>query len=388
MTASITVTQDIRRVELELRTLGARGASGAVGLTADELAAVNGAASPNADNVFATIADVEAGVAGVASFEGRTGTVTAAAGDYQASEITVDASGFDGNLAMTDDTVQKVAQKLDDLVAGAGVGDVSDGDTLTTGLTFPLAGLHILDTNASHDLIISPGSNLTGDRTLTITTGDVNRVLTFTNDASIGGTNTGDQDLSGYCLKSLYDANTIVAANTDNTPAALTVAEQTLVGRITGGSIDDLTATQVRTLLNVANGAVAEGAAGDAYAVSHEADTTAHAASSIVNTPAGDIVETTVQAALNGLDTRKAAISHTQPETSITFTDINTGNASVLAHGFVPKLSGVPEQYLNGSGDWTTPAGSGSGTGSGLVITEAPSIGGSMTCQFTENTSF
>ena len=388
MNVKLNVTENSRIIKLVLSGTGVRGASGTSGLTADELAAVNGAASPDADNVFATIADVEAGVAGVASFEGRTGAVTATAGDYQASEITVDASGFDGNLAVTDNTVQKVAQKVDDLVAGAGSGDLSDGDTLTTGLTFPVAGLHILDTNATHDLILSPGSNLTGDRTLTLTTGDSDRTLTIGASASVAGTNTGDQDLSGYCLKSIYDANTIVAANVDNTPVALTVAEQTLVGRITGGSIDDLSPTQVRTLLNVADGAVAAGTAGDAYAVSHEADTTAHAASSIVNTPAGDIIATTVQAAINELDTEKAAVSHTQAEASITFTDINTGNSTVLAHGFLPKLSGVTEQYFNGNGGWTTPSGSGSGTGSGLVIVEASSIGGSMTCQFTENTSF
>ena len=59
----------------------------------------------------------------------------------------------------------------------AGGGDVSDGDTLAIGLTFPNTGLHILDTNASHDLIIAPGSNLTADRTLTITTGDASRTL-------------------------------------------------------------------------------------------------------------------------------------------------------------------------------------------------------------------
>lgn len=59
----------------------------------------------------------------------------------------------------------------------AGGGDVSDGDTLTTGLTFPNTGLHILDTNASHDLIIAPGSDLSADRTLTVTTGDANRTL-------------------------------------------------------------------------------------------------------------------------------------------------------------------------------------------------------------------
>lgn len=72
-------------------------------------------------------------------------------------------------------------------------GGVSDGGTLSTGLTFPVAGLHILDTNATHDLIVSPGSNLTADRTLTIVTGDVDRSLTLTDNATVSGTNTGDQ---------------------------------------------------------------------------------------------------------------------------------------------------------------------------------------------------
>ena len=55
----------------------------------------------------------------------------------------------------------------------------------------------------------------------------------------------------------LFDAHTILAATSDDTPVALTVGEQTLVGRITSGNIAALTATQVRTLLNVADGAVA-----------------------------------------------------------------------------------------------------------------------------------
>jgi hypothetical protein len=37
--------------------------------------------------------------------------------------------------------------------------------------------------------------------------------------------------------KALFDANTILYATTDNTPVALTVAEQKVVGRITGGAI-------------------------------------------------------------------------------------------------------------------------------------------------------
>lgn len=54
----------------------------------------------------------------------------------------------------------------------------------------------------------------------------------------------------------LYDAQTILAATADNTPAALTVAEQTLVGRITGGNIASLTLAQLSTLL----GAITTGA--------------------------------------------------------------------------------------------------------------------------------
>ena len=51
-------------------------------------------------------------------------------------------------------------------------------------------------------------------------------------------------------VKSLYKANTIIMATIDNTPVALTVGEQTLVGRITGGNIAALTVAQVITLLS------------------------------------------------------------------------------------------------------------------------------------------
>lgn len=62
---------------------------------------------------------------------------------------------------------------------------------------------------------------------------------------------------AGAAMESDFDANTILKADSDNTPAALTVAEQRLVGRITAGVITALTAAQVRTLLNVADGAIA-----------------------------------------------------------------------------------------------------------------------------------
>ena len=56
-------------------------------------------------------------------------------------------------------------------------------------------------------------------------------------------------------LQENYNENSILAANQSGNPEALTVPVQTVVGRITGGVIAALTGTQVRTLLNVEDGA-------------------------------------------------------------------------------------------------------------------------------------
>lgn len=57
--------------------------------------------------------------------------------------------------------------------------------------------------------------------------------------------------------KSLFDANTILYATTDNTPAALTIGASTIVGRKATGDIVALTAAELRTIINVADGATA-----------------------------------------------------------------------------------------------------------------------------------
>jgi hypothetical protein len=49
---------------------------------------------------------------------------------------------------------------------------------------------------------------------------------------------------------STFNAHTILQATTDNTPAALTVGEQSVVGRVTSGNIVALTAAQLWTILN------------------------------------------------------------------------------------------------------------------------------------------
>lgn len=54
---------------------------------------------------------------------------------------------------------------------------------------------------------------------------------------------------TNYVAKALFDAHTILAATSDNTPAALSVGEQTLVGRVTSGNIAALTAAQAMSIL-------------------------------------------------------------------------------------------------------------------------------------------
>lgn len=71
-------------------------------------------------------------------------------------------------------------------------------DTLTVAGDVLADRIALEDTNSSHRLYIDPGTDLSADRTLTVTTGDASRTLTMTGDASISGTNTGDQDLTGY----------------------------------------------------------------------------------------------------------------------------------------------------------------------------------------------
>lgn len=69
----------------------------------------------------------------------------------------------------------------------------ADAVAITGGTaTLNNTGLKLLDTNASHTLGLVPGSDLTANRTFTITTGDANRTLTLSGDATISGTNTGD----------------------------------------------------------------------------------------------------------------------------------------------------------------------------------------------------
>lgn len=57
-----------------------------------------------------------------------------------------------------------------------------------------------------------------------------------------------------YVPKSLYDANTVLAATTDDTPAAITMGASTTLARLAAGNIVAASDSQMRTMLSLVPG--------------------------------------------------------------------------------------------------------------------------------------
>ena len=76
---------------------------------------------------------------------------------------------------------------------GLGTGDTP---SFTSVLLNNANGVQILDSDASHNLSITTGSNLTASRTLTINPGDAARTVTLSGDTTLSGTNSGDQTIT------------------------------------------------------------------------------------------------------------------------------------------------------------------------------------------------
>lgn len=119
----------------------------------------------------------------------------------------------------------------------------SGANTDITSVYLNNTGLKIKDTNASHGLIIAPGSDITADRTLTVTTGDASRTLTLSGDATLSGgthsgTNTGDQNI--FQTISVSGQSDVVA---DTTTDTLTLAAGSGISITTNAGTDTITIT-------------------------------------------------------------------------------------------------------------------------------------------------
>jgi hypothetical protein len=172
-------------------------------------------------------------------------------------------------------------------------------------------------------------------------------------------TNTPAGDILATDVQAAIDELDSEKAPNTHTQAYTTVdgvPTDSFLGRDTAGTgaTEALHATQARSLLNVADGATADGATGDAYAVSHEADATAHDAAEIVNTPAGNIAATDVQAALNELDTEKLSSADVG---SAAFENVGTTIGDAVQLENVGGSAGLPA--VDGSQLTNLPSGGG-----------------------------
>ena len=158
----------------------------------DTLAKVTGGLSGTAPEIFVATTDDALAVVEAADYVEdlvEAGILK----DFDIIYLNYDMDGTPGQAVMTVDGndlvtygspiggVLLAANNLSDVadaaVSATNLGLGTTDDVVFASLTVNNTGLHVLDTNASHDLIIKPGSDLTADRTLTVTTGDADRTL-------------------------------------------------------------------------------------------------------------------------------------------------------------------------------------------------------------------
>lgn len=108
-----------------------------------------------------------------------------------------------------DRTVNLVHYPLGDATDPRELGTYLDGFVDGTGsVDLANTGLKVRDTGGEDTLTIKPGSDLSTDRTLTITTGDADRTLTLSGNATISGTNTGDEPSATTSAEGLVELAT------------------------------------------------------------------------------------------------------------------------------------------------------------------------------------
>jgi hypothetical protein len=154
--------------------------------------------------------------------------------------------------------------------------------------------------------------------------------------------------LAGAVMSSLYDANTVLLATSDNTPVAAALAANTWVGRLTG-SPGVFTMTQLTAALNTFTSplqglvpapvtAVGKYLKDDGTWASPPGGAGATTASGVSYSPTGDIAATDVQAAITELDSEKSGTGHSHSGTYLELAGGTMSGAINMGNGVITNL--------------------------------------------------
>jgi hypothetical protein len=154
------------------------------------------------------------------------------AGSFEIRAQTLEADVTTGTAPLTIASTTKVSNLNVDQVDGYDLDQavLIASNVIHASITVGNTGLHVEDTNATHDLIIKPESDLTADRTLSITTGDQDRAVVLSNYAGIYFD--GNAVVTTILLVDAYEPITVfdsdmpeVISNGDNTNNNITIGE-------------------------------------------------------------------------------------------------------------------------------------------------------------------
>lgn len=209
------------------------------------------------------------------------------------------------------------------------------------------------DTNDTHRLYLVGGSNLSADRTLTLATGNSSRTLTMAGDATISGTNTGDQDLSTYVVGPASATDEAIARYNLTTgkiiqDSVVTISDVGVMSGATQLNVDNIRIDGNTISSTDTNGNISFSPAGTGVVEMDEIQAPTGTGISIKNSAGGTIAQfdgggaNSITSNLQGDTTIGGASAdyHVASGGTGTVTDTATGSSADININLVPKGAG------------------------------------------------
>lgn len=217
------------------------------------------------------------------------------------------------------------------IVSANGVSGTVANPTTTPTITLALGNITPATVN---------GNTLTtGSGTLILAT----FTLTVTGTASVSGTNTGDQDLSGYVPTTrtvngqALSSDIIITTISGNAGTATALQTARTINGVSFDGTADITVTAAADTLT---GSMLASGVTDSSLVSFGASPT--------------LVTPTIASFVNAThDHHNAAGGGTLTEAALALSDVATNDVTASQHGFAPKLPGDASKFLNGVGAYS-----------------------------------